>query len=105
MRMCVVVVLPMLDKKRASLCTCPGLHFKCVCVCRFLHVCVLLSKRIPAVTLQSSDNRGEATRLSSAAVSSKEIWRRRFFFAINDKAGRYISFCVDHLCQGRHLGR
>lgn len=35
--MCVMVFL--LDKKRACLCACPGLHFECECVCRFLHVC------------------------------------------------------------------
>lgn len=43
-----------------------------------ISACVLLSSRIPAVTLQRTDSRGEAERLISAAVSSEEIWRRRF---------------------------
>lgn len=60
---------------------CPGRHLS-VCMCSFcICVCVLLSSRILAVTLQSSDSRGEAALLVSAAVSSKEIWRRRFLLS------------------------
>lgn len=34
-----------------------------------------------------------------------DLEEKVFFFAINDKAGRYIRFCVVHLCRGRRLGR
>lgn len=64
---CVNVCWGCVVRDRGCLCACPGLHFVRV-----------LSRRIPAVTLQSSDSRGEAAPCVSAAVSSEEIWRRRF---------------------------
>lgn len=81
---------------------CPGLHLKCVCV-RCICLCV-------AEQQGPGCHSAEQWQSWGSCMARQCCWKQRgdleeSVSAFSVKASHYISFCIVHLCQGRHFRR